>query len=80
MQTYFSVLYMDNIPTWVAVVISVCIGASVALVVQLVLVPWQRAKILGELAGQMDCLGALLIHNKERRHISFWPHYSFYYY
>ncbi|XP_054273234.1 sodium-dependent phosphate transporter 2 isoform X2 [Macrosteles quadrilineatus] len=39
-------LYMDNIPTWVAVVISLVLGITSALVVQLVLVPWQRSKIL----------------------------------
>jgi len=39
-------LHMDNIPTWVAVVTSLALGVGTALVVQLVLVPWQRAKIL----------------------------------
>lgn len=39
---------MDNIPTWMAVVISVGIAALVALLVQLILVPIQRRKIMGQ--------------------------------
>lgn len=39
---------MDNIPTWVAIVISSVVSVIVAILVQLVVVPWQRKKILGE--------------------------------
>lgn len=39
---------MDNIPTWVAVVISSVVSLVVAILVQLVIVPWQRKKILGQ--------------------------------
>lgn len=39
---------MDNIPTWVALVISSVTALIVAILVQLVVVPWQRKKILGE--------------------------------
>lgn len=39
---------MDNIPTWVAVVVSSVASVVVAILVQLVVVPWQRKKILGE--------------------------------
>lgn len=39
---------MDNIPTWVALTISSTVAVVVALLVQLVVVPWQRKKILGE--------------------------------
>lgn len=37
---------MDNIPTWLAITISLSIGVAVAIVVQLVIVPWQRRKVL----------------------------------
>ncbi|GAB0088831.1 Phosphate transporter [Sergentomyia squamirostris] len=40
-------LYMDNIPTWLAVVSSIVVGLLVAIIVQLVLVPIQRRRILG---------------------------------
>jgi sodium-dependent phosphate transporter len=40
-------LYLDNIPTWLAVGGSVCAGILVAIFVQLVIVPWQKQKILG---------------------------------
>lgn len=39
---------MDNIPTWVALTISSIFAVFVAIVVQLVVVPWQKKKILGE--------------------------------
>lgn len=39
---------MDNIATWIAAVISVVLGLTVALLVQLFLVPWQRSKVLGK--------------------------------
>jgi hypothetical protein len=38
---------MDNIPTWVAVVISTTVAIVVGILVQVVIVPWQRKKILG---------------------------------
>lgn len=39
---------MDNIPTWVAIVISSIVSVVVAILVQVIVVPWQRKKILGE--------------------------------
>lgn len=39
---------MDNIPTWVAIVISSIVSVVVAILVQVIIVPWQRKKILGE--------------------------------
>ncbi|XP_046668415.1 sodium-dependent phosphate transporter 2 isoform X2 [Homalodisca vitripennis] len=39
-------LLLDNLASWVAAVISVVLGLVTAVVVQLVVVPWQRAKIL----------------------------------
>lgn len=39
---------MDNIPTWVALVISSVTSVVVAILVQLVIVPWQKKKILGQ--------------------------------
>lgn len=44
----FLVLHMDNIPTWKAVSISVGIALLVALIVQFILVPMQRRKIMGQ--------------------------------
>ncbi|XP_055377270.1 sodium-dependent phosphate transporter 1 [Condylostylus longicornis] len=38
-------LYMDNIPTWIAVALSVGIGIFAAIIVQLCIVPMQRRKI-----------------------------------
>ena len=40
------VLYMDNIPLWVALAVSITLGIVVATLVQLFIVPWQRRKIL----------------------------------
>uniref|UniRef100_A0A6B2ECK7 Phosphate transporter n=1 Tax=Phlebotomus kandelakii TaxID=1109342 RepID=A0A6B2ECK7_9DIPT len=40
-------LYMDNIPTWLAVVASIAVGLLVAVIVQVFLVPLQRRRILG---------------------------------
>lgn len=39
---------MDNIPTYVAVIIASVTSLVVAVLVQIVIVPWQRKKILGE--------------------------------
>ena len=39
---------MDNIATWVAVVISSVVSIIVAILVQVIIVPWQRKKILGQ--------------------------------
>jgi solute carrier family 20 (sodium-dependent phosphate transporter) len=39
---------MDNISTWVAVVISSVVSIIVAILVQVIIVPWQRKKILGQ--------------------------------
>lgn len=43
-----AVLYMDNIPTWLAFTISGSIGLAVAIIVQLFIVPWQRRAVSGE--------------------------------
>lgn len=56
-------LYMDNIPTWVAVVASVAVGLIIAVLVQLFVVPWQKKKILNQdkttktefMVGDSDC-------------------------
>lgn len=56
-------LYMDNIPTWVALVVSLSVGVLVALLVQFFVVPWQRKKILNQdkatrtefTVGDSDC-------------------------
>lgn len=39
---------MDNIPTWIALTISSIAAVTLAIIVQLVIVPWQRKKILKE--------------------------------
>lgn len=39
---------MDNIPTYVAVIIASVTSLVVAILVQVIIVPWQRKKILGE--------------------------------
>lgn len=39
---------MDNIPTWIALVISSVASLTVGILVQVIVVPWQRKKILGE--------------------------------
>lgn len=39
---------MDNIPTWIAFIVSAAVGIAVAILVQLIIVPWQRRKILGQ--------------------------------
>jgi sodium-dependent phosphate transporter len=40
-------LYMDNIPLYIAIVASLGIALLVAILVQSIVVPWQRKKILG---------------------------------
>lgn len=42
----FSVLYMDKIPTWLAVLGSGIVGIFTAVIVQVFVVPRQRGKIL----------------------------------
>uniref|UniRef100_A0A023EYR0 Phosphate transporter n=1 Tax=Triatoma infestans TaxID=30076 RepID=A0A023EYR0_TRIIF len=42
-------LYLDNTPLWLALVVSVGFGFIVALVVQLFVVPWQRRKVLEDI-------------------------------
>lgn len=37
---------MNNIPTWIAFLVSALLGAFVALIVQVFVVPWQRRKVL----------------------------------
>lgn len=39
-------LYMDHIPLWLAIVISLGLGIILMIIIQLVVVPWQRKKIL----------------------------------
>lgn len=41
------VLHMDNIPLYIAIVVSLSIALVVAVLVQAVIVPWQKRKILG---------------------------------
>lgn len=41
----FTVLHMDNIPTWIAVVSSIGLGLVVAVLTQLCIVPMQKRKI-----------------------------------
>ncbi|XP_062556652.1 sodium-dependent phosphate transporter 2 [Armigeres subalbatus] len=56
-------LYMDNIPTWLALVVSLAIGLIVGILVQLFVVPWQRKKIVNQenkkrtefTVGDSDC-------------------------
>lgn len=56
-------LHMDNIPTWVALVGSLSLGIVVGILVQLIVVPWQRRKILNHeskrrtefTVGDSDC-------------------------
>lgn len=45
---WLAVLYLDNVPIWLAVVISVGLGGLAALAVQVFFVPWQRKKVLGK--------------------------------
>ncbi|XP_050068959.1 sodium-dependent phosphate transporter 1-A [Anopheles maculipalpis] len=44
-------LYMDNIPLWVALVVSLTLGLIVLIMVRMVIVPWQRRKIINGLDG-----------------------------
>lgn len=48
MVLFVTVLHMDNIPAWVALLISLSVGLVVAILVQLFIVPWQRRKVLGQ--------------------------------
>lgn len=56
-------LYMDNIPTWIALVASISVGLIIAVLVQLFIVPWQKKKILNQdkttktefMVGDSDC-------------------------
>lgn len=43
---------MDNIPTWVGLLISGFVAIFIAITVQLFLVPWQRKKILGQIKSK----------------------------
>ncbi|XP_073837481.1 na[+]-dependent inorganic phosphate cotransporter type III [Musca autumnalis] len=45
-------LYMDNIPTWLAVTVSVALGLLVAILTHLVLVPMQKRKIAKHLRAK----------------------------
>ncbi|XP_061393158.1 sodium-dependent phosphate transporter 2 [Musca vetustissima] len=45
-------LYMDNIPTWMAVTVSVALGLLVAILTHLVLVPMQKRKIAKQLRAK----------------------------
>lgn len=48
----FAVLYMDNIPTWLAVSASLLLGLFVAILTQLIVVPWQKRKITKKLRAK----------------------------
>lgn len=41
-------LYLHNIPTWLALTISSVVAIIVAILVQIYVVPWQKKKILEE--------------------------------
>lgn len=45
-------LYMDNIPLWMAITISVVIAFLFLLVIKFIFVPWQRKKILSEIKSE----------------------------
>uniref|UniRef100_A0A1A9WE10 Phosphate transporter n=1 Tax=Glossina brevipalpis TaxID=37001 RepID=A0A1A9WE10_9MUSC len=45
-------LYMDNIPTWLAVSASLLLGLFVAILTQLIVVPWQKRKIAKKLRAK----------------------------
>lgn len=49
---FFTVLYLHNVPTWMALSISLGVSLVVAFLVQLFVVPAQRKKILGQSNGQ----------------------------
>lgn len=60
---------MDNIPTWLAFVISISLGLLVALLTQLVVVPIQKRKIAKQLRAKNpvkftfdDSVGKLWLH------------------
>lgn len=59
---------MDNIPTWMAITISCGIALFVALLVQFILVPIQRRKIMGKpvLFNFGDSDGMCLYDNKRQ--------------
>lgn len=44
---------MDNIPTWLAITIAVSAALFCAILVQLVVVPWQKKKILNGANGEV---------------------------
>ncbi|XP_037810675.1 sodium-dependent phosphate transporter 2 [Lucilia sericata] len=45
-------LYMDNIPTWLAVTVSIALGLLVAILTQLLVVPMQKRKIAKQLRAK----------------------------
>lgn len=45
----YLVLYMDNIPTWMAFLLSFLFGTAGAILVQCFVVPWQRKKVLDQI-------------------------------
>ncbi|KAF5269255.1 hypothetical protein FQR65_LT02556 [Abscondita terminalis] len=47
-------LYMDNIPLWMAAALSVSIGIIAALAIQLIVVPWQRKRINEEMKKEQQ--------------------------
>lgn len=44
---------MDNIPTWLAATIAISAALVCAIFVQLVIVPWQKKKILNDTNGEV---------------------------
>lgn len=44
---------MDNIPTWLAVTVAGSASLFCAILVQLVVVPWQKKKILNDTKGEV---------------------------
>lgn len=50
-SNFFTVLYMDNIPLYIAIVASLVTALMVAVIVQTAVVPWMRKKIEREAAS-----------------------------
>lgn len=45
-------LYMDNIPLWMAAVISIAVSVTAMVVIQVFMVPWQRRQLAAQLQAE----------------------------
>lgn len=45
---FLTVLQMDNIPTWIALLASIAFGIIISILVHMFVVPWQRKKVLAQ--------------------------------